>query len=209
MGNDGTVLAWHFTNGRLRNGDALPEVGEWLKLSGTPRMCSYGCHASIKALDALGYAPGGDLHRVRVGGEIITGDEKIVGTERKILWTLKESDFEPVYRKFARWCALRVIDKWGSPDVVRRYLETGDESIRAAARAVAWDAAGVTAWDAAWAAARAVAWDAAWDAARAVAWNAAWAAARAVAGDAAWDAAWDAQNKKFTSLIMNARRAIK
>jgi hypothetical protein len=38
-------------------------------------------------------------------------------------------------REFARWCALQVIHLWDAPDVVRQYLETGDESLRAAARA--------------------------------------------------------------------------
>ena len=44
-------------------------------------------------------------------------------------------------REFARWCALSVIDKWDAPEIVRRYLETGDESIRAAAIAAASAAA--------------------------------------------------------------------
>ena len=42
------------------------------------------------------------------------------------------------------------------PVIVREYLETQDESKRAAARAAAWDAA----WDAAWAATQDAAWDA-------------------------------------------------
>ena len=96
--------------------------------------------------------------------------------------------------------ALAVIHLWDAPDVVRRYLETGDESIRDAARAAARDAA----WAAAWAATR----DAAWAAARAAARDAARAAARAAAGDAAWDAAgdaaWDAagdQHRKLQAKI--------
>jgi len=31
---------------------------------------------------------------------------------------------------FSRWCALQVVHLWDCPDEVRRYLETGDESIR-------------------------------------------------------------------------------
>jgi len=53
---------------------------------------------------------------------------------------------------------------------VRRYLETGEEDIRAAARA----------------AAGAATWDAAGDAAWAAAGDAAWGAARAAAGDEKW-----------------------
>ena len=52
--------------------------------------------------------------------------------------------------------------------MVLEYLRTGDESLRAAARAAAWDAARAAAWDAAGAAAGAAAW--------------------AAAGAAAWDA---------------------
>jgi len=68
-------------------------------------------------------------------------------------------------RSFARWCALSVIDKWNAPPIVREYLETGDESKRAAAWAAeAAAAAGFAAWSAEMAAAAAA--DAAWDAQR-------------------------------------------
>ena len=187
MSNDGTMSAWHFTKGQyLRNGEPLPKVGEWLKLPGPPRMCSYGLHASVSPLDALDYAPGGTLHRVRIGGEIIAGTDKIVGTERRIIWTLDEDMANKTFREFARWCALQVIDKWDAPDVVREYLETGDESIRDAAT------------------------DAARAAVRAAGRAASRAAARAAARDASWDASWAAaraaQNKKLTSMLFAAHK---
>ena len=82
------------------------------------------------------------------------------------LWTLRASDApEATMRAFACWCALTVAHLWDMPVIVREYLETQDESKRAAA----------------WAAAR----DAAWEAARAAAGDAAWAAARAAARAAA------------------------
>jgi hypothetical protein len=71
------------------------------------------------------------------------------------------------------------------PAIVREYLETLDESKRAAA------------WDAARAAARDAAWDAAWDAARAAAWAAACDAARA----AAWSAERSAARKEFVKQV--------
>jgi hypothetical protein len=110
-----------------------------------------------------------------------------------------------VLDEFARWCALSVAHLWDMPDVVRRFLETGDESIRAAARVAARDAAWArdTAMDAAWVAARVAARDAA--RARAVAWSASWVAARDaamdVARDAARDAAWDAQAAKLREML--------
>ena len=95
---------------------------------------------------------------------------------------------EPL-RSFARQCALDVIHLWDAPAVVRQYLETGDESLRDAARY----AARAAAWDAAR--------DAAWDAARDAAWAAAWDAARAAAWDAAWDAARASQKTKFAEMV--------
>jgi hypothetical protein len=76
---------------------------------------------------------------------------------------------------------MQVIHLRDCPDVVRRYLETGDESIRDAARTAACDAA----CDAAWATTTAArtAWDA-WD-----------------AKDAARAAARDAQNNKLTAML--------
>ncbi len=117
---------------------------------------------------------------------------------------------------FARWCALSVIHLWDAPKVVKDYLTSGDESLRAAARAAAraaraaardamaaaWDAAraaraaAMAAWDAARAALAAIdAARAAWDAARAAAW-----AARAAAWAAAL-AASDAQKAKLIEIM--------
>lgn len=45
-----------------------------------------------------------------------------------------------VYKKFGRWVALEVVHLWGCPDVMRRYLETGDESLMKAVNDVACDA---------------------------------------------------------------------
>ena len=66
------------------------------------------------------------------------------------LWCLRASDAtEFEMRRFARLAALDVAHLWDMPAIVRKYLETGDETKRAAAGAAAWAAA----WDAAWAAA--------------------------------------------------------
>jgi hypothetical protein len=110
-------------------------------------------------------------------------------------WVVLRDELLPerLLREFARWCALQVIHLWNAPDVVREYLETGNEELRAAARAVA----GAAAWDAARDVARAVAGDAA----GAAAWDAAWDAARAVARDVARDA----QENKLRELINDER----
>jgi hypothetical protein len=146
--------AYHFTNGKLRDGRKIPPIGKWLEHKGELVMCSRGLHASLHVFDAMGYAPGNTLHLVELGGEIIRGDDKVVASRRRIIATINA---EPILRQFARKCALDVIHLWDAPEIVVRYLKTGDESIRAAA----WDAASGAARGAARDAARAAAWDAA------------------------------------------------
>ena len=192
------MKAYHFTKGnKLSDGRPLPAIGEWLEHTGPIVPCESGLHASEHPFDALQYSPGEMLHLVEIDGELVThGDppDKVVGRRRKILASIDATD---LLREFARWCALQVIHLWECPDVVRRYLETGDESIRAAARdaagADARDAARAAAWVAAWVAARDATRDAAWEAAR----DAAWAAAR----DADRAAAWDSQRAKFKAMV--------
>ena len=98
-------------------------------------MCREGLHASKRIMDALKYAPGATFCRVECGGEIIHDTDKLVCTERTILWRV---DATEILREFARRCALDVIHLWDAPDIVVRYLNTGDESLRDAAPAAAW-----------------------------------------------------------------------
>ena len=220
------IIGYHFTSATLRNGEPIPKLGAWLIHTGEIVPCSSGLHASIKVFDALQYAPGPMLHKVILSGELQSHGnpiDKYVGRKRKILASI---DATQLLWDFARWCALSVADKWDCPAIVRQYLETGDETLRAAAGAAAMDAA----WDAASrAAARAAAMDAAWaaasrDAAWSIAWDAAMAAARsasaAAAGDAtwtsaraaAWDAAWaaarDAQSKHLQSMVEESMKGL-
>jgi len=197
------ATAWHFTDGRtLRDGRPIPPAGEWLTHDGPITPCASGLHASERLIDALAFAPGGVLHRVTLRGNITPHGEpvdKLVARERRIDWTLNEIVTGRVMGEFARWCARQVLHLWDAPDVVVRYLETGDESLRAAA----WDAAGAAAWDAARDAAGAAAGDAAW----AAAWDAAWDAARDAAGAAARAAAWDAARDAAGAAARDAARA--
>jgi len=89
-----SVLAWHWTNGEtLRNGDPVPDVGETLVHDGPVEMCRSGLHASRRILDALRYAPGDVVHRVECDGVVAEDDDKLVCTERTILWMLVEMVF--------------------------------------------------------------------------------------------------------------------
>ena len=181
------MKAWHFVNETLRDGKPVPADGEWLEHDGELKMCESGLHASERLIDALTYAPGHTICRVELDGDILHDDDKVVAMRRKILWRV---DGEELLHEFARWCALQVIDEWDAPDVVREYLETGNEELRAAASAAASAAAYAAAY-------------AAWDAS-AAAWDATY-AARVAARTAARGAAWDAQNEKLEALVRNAR----
>jgi hypothetical protein len=177
------MRAWHFVSDTLRDGRPVPADGEVLVHEGPLILCASGLHASKNILDALQYAPGSIICRVEVGGEIIHGYDKLVCSERTILW---RASGEQVLRKFARMCALDVLHLWDAPDIVVQYLKTGDQSIRAAAR----DAS-----------------DAARDADLAAARTAALAAAWAAARDAAWATAGAALTKQSRRLARMVRAA--
>lgn len=170
---------YHFTSDKLRDGRPIPPIGEWLEHEGPVIPCKSGLHASEHPADAIEFAPGCMLHLVELDEKIIRhGGDKVVTSRRKILATI---DATGLLRDYARWCALRVIDKWDAPEVVKRYLETGDDTLRSEAAWAAWTAR--AAWtEAAWAAARA---------ARTAAADAPWTAAcsSAAAARAAWTAA--------------------
>jgi hypothetical protein len=161
-----TLLAWHFCDDTLRDGRPIPADGVTLRHDGEIVPCESGLHASERLIDALQYAPGPLLCRVRLGGKMVPhGDDKFAAAERTILWRF---DATEVLRGFGLQCALEVIDLWDAPPVFRAYLETGREDIRGAAREV------ITAiWD--------DRWNFAWDAGRAATQDNSWAAARGAA----------------------------
>ena len=142
-----TLIGYHFTNEKLRNGDPIPKVGEWLCYEGEVVPCESGLHMSEHPFDALQYAPGHTIHRVELRGDLKSHGEPIdkwVGRERRILMS---ANAEKLCWDFARWNAIQVIHLWRAPEVVKKYLETGDESLRAAASGAARAAARAAAWD--------------------------------------------------------------
>ena len=136
------VLAWHFVGDALRDGRPVPADNVTLKHTGKLKLCASGLHASERLIDALEYAPGPILCRVQMGGTIKKDSDKLVARQRTILWRIDSTD---VLQKFSRQCALDVAHLWDMPPVVRQYLETGDESVRATANAAAGAAAGAAA----------------------------------------------------------------
>ena len=184
------MKGWHFLQVdcclQFGNRDRV-EVGKWISVEGDLRMCRWGLHASKRITDALRYAPGARICRVELRGDLQHQDDKSVGRERKVEWWV---DGEGLLRDFARRCALDVIHLWDAPEVVVRYLKTGDESLK----------------DASWAAAKDAAKGAAKAAAKGAAKDASWAAAKAAAWAAAWDAARAAQNRRLTSMVVAAHK---
>ena len=151
-----TILAWHFlpADRKLLHGNGQRvRVGRKIIYGGDLKLCVSGLHASRRPIDALEYITGPILCRVRCDGTIIEDTDKLVCSERTVLYWF---DASVMLRAFARRCALDVIHLWNPPEVVVRYLKTGDKDIRdaagAAARAAA-SAAGAAA-GATWAAAR-------------------------------------------------------
>jgi hypothetical protein len=131
------MKAWHFVGETLRDGRAIPADGELLIHDGTLAMCAKGLHCSKRLIDALGYAPGDTICRVEYGGRRLYDTDKLVATERTILWRV---DAGGLLYKFARLCALDVIDNWNAPETVIEWLKTGNEDLRSAARSAAYSA---------------------------------------------------------------------
>ena len=178
------MKGWHFTDTSktLRYGDGRKvEAGKTLTFKGTPELCEKGLHACKRLIDAIQYAPGPYVWRVELSGKVLHGDDKSVATKRKAIWGY---DATKVLREFSRKVALEsVLKYWDEklfgkfPAVTRQWLDTGDESLRSAARSAAESAARSAAWSAAE--------------------NAAW--------STAWNAARSAQNKLLTKMILAAR----
>ena len=59
------------------------------------------------------------------------------------LWVAYRMEGIPneTWSAWGRWCALHRIDDWDCPDIVREWLETGNEDIRSAAWSAARSAA--------------------------------------------------------------------
>jgi hypothetical protein len=134
--------AWHFLSSDwTAYGGFKVEVGALYTMEPPIVPCSRGFHASVRCIDALRYAPGPVVTLVECDGAIVDHGspvDKFACSERRAVWGY---DATEELRYFARWCALEVIHLWpNAPEVVREYLESGDESIRVEARKLAYAA---------------------------------------------------------------------
>jgi hypothetical protein len=182
------MIAYHFTQpNALRDGRPLPAVGQWLEHEGPIQPCQSGLHASLHPFDAMGYAPGPQLHRVELDGVECRGAVYVVARRRKILATI---DATSLLRAFALRCASSVSFLWTPPDAVALYLLTGDESMRAAASTAAM-----------------LAMHPAADVANRAAMQKPWEAASLAATAAVWTAVPDGTDRTARRQIRGAQRA--
>ena len=142
------IKGWWFAEDsrELANGDGRKiKLGITHKVKGEIIPCKNGLHLSPKILDALIYAPGNIIYMVEGTGTIVPHGnpiDKYACSERTYI--SGGIDASKTISKFARLCALDVIHLWDAPEVVVRYLKTGDVDIRDLARAAAdstWAAA--------------------------------------------------------------------
>jgi hypothetical protein len=216
------VKAWHFVgpDGRLGNDLAhLPpvHVGQVVRADGPLKLCTRGLHASERPLDALLYAPGPAICRVDCNGEIIHCDDKLVCSEREVLWM---HDITRELRLLACWCvrhtplgdgrfvwelltdecsrrAVEVAERYALGQATDEEMATASAVARAVSEATAYGAARAAARAAAWAVSEATACGAARTAVR----TTDWAVSEAAAGVAARAAARAAQNAELERVL--------
>lgn len=136
-----SVLAWHFLNDdKTMSFDRFGEVVEVGKTYSipedkNPEVGVYGLHGAGRAIDAIKHSNKtmvcrveiyDDISNIDTSVDIYNGPTLLAGRHRKVLWM---ADASKTLKEFARWCILQVIDLLPVPDVVQRYLETGDESL--------------------------------------------------------------------------------
>ena len=130
------IDAWWFAaSDVLPHGDGRKVIiGKKHSVRGEIVLCSHALHASRQPFDALQYAPGPNLYRVRCWGDVQEEDDKLGARNREYVAMIDATD---LLRAFARSRASLVLHLWDAPQVVRDYLATGDETLRPAAEAAA------------------------------------------------------------------------
>lgn len=162
------ILAWHFLRDDCLLGykdKRKVEIGKKITVDCKPVLCESGLHGSVRAIDALRYAPGPMVCRVVLSGEFAKGNDKIAATERTVI---AMADATALLHTFACDIAEEAVLKYCNPPDPRslsaiqtkRDWLTGKATdaqlaaARGAVSAAARDAVSAAARDAAWAAAR-------------------------------------------------------
>ncbi len=94
------TFAWHFvpSNMKLAHSNEPVELGRTYHVKGKIIPCENGLHGSIRLLNALQYSSSSMLTRCRYDGEIVHQSDKLVASERTILWI---GDIEPILHEAA------------------------------------------------------------------------------------------------------------
>ena len=105
------ILGWHFVcDSRLLANVSPPMAVEPGYVYGEPEgdvvICRRGMHASRTVRDALRYAPGTQLCRVAVWGDVAEQSDKLVGRYREVL---AMRDVASALRLWACWCVRTTI----------------------------------------------------------------------------------------------------
>ena len=212
-------LGWHFLpdDGKPAHMKGLPLVkaGEGYFVDPPLQLCYRGLHFSVRALDALKYAPGSIACRVIGSGHTKESDDKMCSSERTVLAL---ADATSVLHEFACRQAESVLDYAGENRAVREKaiatkrlwldgkasceeLDAADSAALSAARSAALSAARSTADSAAYSAALSAACYAAYSAAYYAANSAAYYAAYYAADSAARSTANSAANSMLESML--------
>lgn len=134
------IYGWWFSNGyQLGYDDKRPvRVGITHTVEPPLELCKWGLHLSINPLDAISNAGGSIVWRVKASGEVVEGVGKLVCSERT--YVAGGTDVSGVLQKFIRLCVLDAKCLWDAPDVLIRYLRTGNKSLQEDALKAAVDA---------------------------------------------------------------------
>ena len=141
------MKAWYFSTAekKLRYGDDRHiAIGTTHEVEGKPLCCAHGLHGCEMILDALNYAPGTIIWIVELDGAMDSQDGKVAATSRTYLHG--GIDVLQIILAWSRRVALDVAHLWDIPEIVRRYLETGDQAIAGAAANAANAAANAAAY---------------------------------------------------------------
>ena len=112
-----TQLAWWFcAQDKLPHGDGrMVQVGLTHKIEPPIVPCERGLHASATVREALQYARGSILYRVKLSGTIVAEKDKFAASKRTYLARI---DVNAIVHAWGRACALQVAHFWDCPRVV-------------------------------------------------------------------------------------------
>ena len=157
-----TVTGWHFAGSTLRDGRPLPQKGETLTHAGDVIPCQSGLHASRRAIDALSYAPGCRVARVKLSGTIVANGapiDKYAASKRKGMsdYVDAQASLRALARRWAfravRVHAVKSLRARGNHDAADKLAAIPDDYSLKNLRASAADVYAAAAADAAYAAA--------------------------------------------------------